>query len=125
MPVPNWLLPAFSIMIADFLYLQSALPFGTDFSPQNWEPARRLIKILAPKLYQDESLQDKHHKHLDQLQCESSLGTQTQPFVPAKACTQAMAIQYPRLSDSLSMTLYMLKSMKPPERASSRQWQRA
>ena len=29
---------AFSIMVADFLYLQSALPFGTDFLPQNWEP---------------------------------------------------------------------------------------
>ncbi len=29
---PN-IVPAFSIIIADFLYLQSALPFGTDFFP--------------------------------------------------------------------------------------------
>ncbi len=41
------IMPAFSIVIVDFLYLQSALPFGTDFSPQNWEPERRLIEALA------------------------------------------------------------------------------
>ncbi len=29
---------AFSIIVADYLYLQSALLFGTDFSPQKWEP---------------------------------------------------------------------------------------
>jgi hypothetical protein len=55
-------MPAFSIIIADFLYLQSALPFGTDFSPQNWEPVRRLIEVLAEKLLHDSSLILKHRK---------------------------------------------------------------
>ena len=66
------IMPAFSIMIADFLY-----------SPQNWEPVRRLVELLASKLNQDESLRDKHCQYLDQLEWESTLGTQTQPFVPA------------------------------------------
>ena len=59
---------------------------------QRCHSARRLIKILASKLYQDESLRDKHRQHLDQLQWESSLGTHTQPFIPAKACTQRLGV---------------------------------
>ena len=51
------IISAFSIMVADFLFLQSALHFGADFSPQNWEPVRRLIEILAEKLFKDKSLQ--------------------------------------------------------------------
>ena len=50
------IMPAFSIIIADFLYLQSTLPFGTDFSPQNWEPVRHLVEVLAEKLFHDSSL---------------------------------------------------------------------
>ena len=46
---------AFSIIIVDFLYLQLALPFGTDFSPQNWEPVRRIIEVLAETLFKDNS----------------------------------------------------------------------
>jgi len=34
------IMPAFSIMVANFMFLQAALPFGADFSPQNWEPVR-------------------------------------------------------------------------------------
>ena len=29
------IMPAFSIMVANFMFLQAALPFGADFSPQN------------------------------------------------------------------------------------------
>ena len=47
------IMPAFLIIVADFLYLQSALPFGTDFSPQNWEPVRRLVEVLSKKLFTD------------------------------------------------------------------------
>ena len=62
------IMPAFSIMVADFLYLQSALPFGTDFSPQNWEPVRRLVEVLAEKLFPDTTLRAKHRQYLDRLQ---------------------------------------------------------
>ena len=86
------IMPAFSIIIADFLFLQSALPFGTDFSPQNWEPVRRLIEILAEKLFSDKSLVAKHRKYLDKLHWEPSLGKCTVPFVPAKACSQRVGV---------------------------------
>jgi len=81
------IMPAFSIIIADFLFLQSALPFGTDFSPQNWEPVRRLIEILAEKLFSDKSVVAKHRKYRDELHGEPSLGKCTVPFVPAKTCS--------------------------------------
>ena len=84
-------MPAFSILIAEFLYLQSALPFGTDFLPQNWEPVRRLIEVLATKLFDDKSLRQKHRQYLDRLQWEPTLGMHTQ-FVPAKACTQRRGV---------------------------------
>ena len=54
------IMPAFLIIVADFLYLQSALPFGTDFSPQNWEPVRRLVEVLSEKLFTDTTLRTKH-----------------------------------------------------------------
>ena len=88
---PN-IAPAFSIIVADFLYLQSALPFGTDFSPQNWEPVRRLVEILAEKLFDDKSLPDKHRKYLDQLKWEPTLGKATRAFTPAKPCTQRVGV---------------------------------
>ena len=62
------IMPAFSIMVADFLFLQSALPFGADFSPQNWEPVRRLVETLAEKPCDNKSLRSKHRKYLDRLQ---------------------------------------------------------
>ena len=71
-PHPD-IIPAFSIIIADVLYLQSALPFGTDFSPQNWEPVRRLIEVLAERLSTDKSLIAKHCKYLDKLHWENPL----------------------------------------------------
>lgn len=85
-------MPAFSIIIADFLYLQAALPFGTDFSPQNWEPVRRLIEILSEKLFNDPSLRTKHRQYLDQIQWEPSLGNVRARFVPAKACSQRRGV---------------------------------
>ena len=86
------IMPAFTIMIADFLYLQTALPFGTDFSPQNWEPVRRLIEILSEKLFDDTSLIVKHRKYLDKLTWEPTLGKCKTPFVPAKACSQRVGV---------------------------------
>ena len=86
------IMPAFSIIVADFLYLQSALPFGTDFSPQNWEPVRRLVEFLAEKLFADKSLRQKHRQYLDRLKWETSLGKSKSHFVPAKACTQRVGV---------------------------------
>lgn len=85
-------MPAFSIIVANFMYLQTALPFGTDFSPQNWEPVRRLIEILAEKLFLDTSLRDKHRQYLDRLQWEPSLGNTKATYVPAKACSQRRGV---------------------------------
>ena len=82
------IMTAFSIVVADFLYLQTALPFGTDFSPQNWELVHRLIEIVATKLSADKSLRIKHRKYLDRLQWEPALGEAKQAFAPAKACSQ-------------------------------------
>jgi len=86
------IMAAFSIIVEDFLYLQTALPFGTDFLPQNWEPVRRLVEILAEKLFQDNTLRNKHRQYLDRLQWEPSLGKSNSPFVPAKACTQRTGV---------------------------------
>jgi len=82
------IIPAFSIIIADFLYLQSALPFGTDFSPQNWEPVRRLIEVLADWLFAYKSLIAKHCKYVDKLHWDQSLGKCKQEFVTATSCSQ-------------------------------------
>ena len=86
------IMPAFSIIVADFMYLQTALPFGTDFSPQNWEPVRRLVEVLAQKLFGDKSLVIKHRKYLNRLQWEPSLGNSKASFVPAKACSQRQGV---------------------------------
>ena len=51
---------AFSYIIANRLYLSCGLPFGTDFSPQNWEPCRQILELLAESLFHDTSLRDKH-----------------------------------------------------------------
>ena len=85
-------MPAFSIMVTDFLYLQTALPFGTDFSPQNWEPMRRLVEVLSEKLFKDTSLRAKHRKYLDRLKWDATIGTANTPFVPAKSCTQRTGV---------------------------------
>ncbi len=63
---PN-VMAVFSIQVVDFLFLQNALPFGTNFLPQNWEPVRPLTKILAETLFNDERLQAKQRKYLDRL----------------------------------------------------------
>jgi len=86
------IMPAFSIIIADFLYLQSALPFGTNFSTQNWEPVCRPIEVLDEKLFNDSSLILKHRKYLDKLQWKPSLGKCKTPFAPAKACSHRVGV---------------------------------
>jgi hypothetical protein len=42
---------AFSFIIADKLFLACGLPFGTDFSPANWEIVRQLIEVVALPKY--------------------------------------------------------------------------
>ena len=86
------IMPAFSIMVANFMFLQAALPFGADFSPQNWEPVRRLIEILAEKLFPDNSLRDKHRAYLDMLHWDPTLGDPKARFVPAKLFTQRTGV---------------------------------
>jgi hypothetical protein len=85
-------MPAFSIVVAIFMYLQSALPFGMDFSPQNWEPVRRVAEILSEKLFQDKTLRTKHRKYLDKLQWDKHLGSQKKGFVKAKACSKRKGV---------------------------------
>ena len=65
---------AFSYLIADQLFLSCGLPFGTDFSPQNWEPLRRILERLAEALFEDSSLRAKHRKYLDQIEYDQALG---------------------------------------------------
>ena len=75
---------AFSYIIAERLFLSCGLPFGTDFSPQNWEPVRQILEILAEKLFADSSLRDRHRQYLSQLVYDQSLGhPQRQPFTMA------------------------------------------
>ena len=75
---------AFSYIIANTLFLSCGLPFGTDFSPQNWEPFRRILELLAERLFDDDSLRTKHRKYLDQLVFDQSLGkSQERPFTVA------------------------------------------
>ena len=118
------IMAAFSIIVADFLYLQTALPFGTDFSPQNWEPVHRLVEIIAEKLFHYNTLRGKHRQYLDRLQWEPSLGTSNS----APLCQQRHApnvqeywtqtetlFQLP--NDSLLITPFTPMSMKLTEHA--------
>ena len=74
---------AFSYLIANQLFLSCGLPFGTDFSPQNWEPLRRILERLAEELFYEDSLRDKHRKYLDQVEYDQALGHSTQGFSQA------------------------------------------
>jgi hypothetical protein len=64
---------AFSYIIADKLFLSCGQPFGTDFSPANWEVVRQVLEHLATQLYHDTSLRQKHRHFLDNLQWDRSL----------------------------------------------------
>ena len=75
---------AFSYIIADQLFLSCGLPFGTDFSPQQWEPVRQILEILAERLFEDDSLVEKHKQYLDQMVFDKDLGnTPSIPFTKA------------------------------------------
>ena len=78
-------MPAFSCVVADFIFLQCGQAFGTDFAPGNWEVPRRIAEIVATALFEDKSLRDKHRKYLDRLNWSSILGSKRAKFVPAKA----------------------------------------
>ena len=47
---------AFSYIIGDFLFLQCALTFGSDFSPASWEVVRRIAEALSEALFDDDTL---------------------------------------------------------------------
>ena len=87
------IVPAFSIMVADFLFLQAALPFGTDFSPQNWEVCRRIIEALAQKLFDDTNLRTKHRKYLDRIKFAPDLCRTLRKVTRAKACSQRKGVR--------------------------------
>ena len=78
-------MPAFSCVVADFIFLQCSQAFGTDFAPGNWEVPRRIAEIVATALFKDKSLREKHRKYLDRLNWSSILGSKRAKFVPAKA----------------------------------------
>jgi hypothetical protein len=65
---------AFSYIIADKLFLSCGLPFGTDFSPANWEIVRQILEQLATALFQDTSLRQKHAKYLKLLHYDRASG---------------------------------------------------
>lgn len=76
----------FCYVLFEHLWVQVGLTFGSDFSPQNWEPCRRVLELLAQSLFHDTSLRDKHRKYLDQiLWCDSlsSRKARRQRFVRA------------------------------------------
>ena len=81
-------MPAFSVMVSQFLFLQSALPFGTNFLPQNWEAVRRIVESLARKLFDDKTLPAKHEKHLRLLKWDKNLNNKEATYTVAKQCSQ-------------------------------------
>ena len=78
-------MPAFACIVADFLFMQCGLAFGTDFAPSNWEVIRRLAEILATDYFADTSLRTKHRAYLDKLEWNPTLGNPRTPFTQATA----------------------------------------
>ena len=78
---------AFCYIIADTLYLQCGLTFGSDFSPQAWECCRRIAEQLSQKLFDDDTLVSKHAKNLENLRWGKRLGKEF-AIVPAHACSK-------------------------------------
>ena len=66
---------AFCFVIADHLYAQFGLSFGSDFSPPIWEVCRRMAEQLAEKLFDDDSLVHNHAEHLKKLRWGKRLQT--------------------------------------------------
>ena len=77
-------MPAFSCIVANTIFLQCGMTFGSDFSPANWEIIRRIAEILATALFDDVTFRDKHRKHLDRLNWSTLLRSKRAKFVPAK-----------------------------------------
>ena len=86
------IIPAVSIMVAGFLFIQPAMPFVADFHPQNWEPFRRLVEVLAKKLFHDKSFRAKQRKYLDQIQWNKALGSKRIKFVQIKSCSKRRGV---------------------------------
>ena len=75
-------------MVVDFLYLQSALPVDTDFSPQNWELGLRLIEILAGKVFLDKTLNKNIWKYPDRLKWDPTLNDKEGTYMTVNTCKQ-------------------------------------
>ncbi len=75
---------AFCYILFEHLWVPVGLTFGSDFSPQTWEPCRRVLEQLAEGLFDDDSLRDKHREHLDKILWSDSLASKKfKDFVPA------------------------------------------
>jgi hypothetical protein len=69
----------FLFILADYLFFQVGLAFGTDFSPANWEAVHQAQSALAKRLFFDTSLVTKHHAVLDKIKWCRSLGGKKWP----------------------------------------------
>lgn len=78
-------MPAFACIVADFLFMQCGLAFGTDFAPSNWEVVRRIAEILATRYFEDPSLRTKHRQYLDRLKWHTMLDNPRASFTQVKA----------------------------------------
>jgi hypothetical protein len=75
---------AFSFIILQQVFLSCGLPFGTDFSPANWEVLRKILEALAKVLFNDNSLCTKHTHYINQMQFNQALGKgKPHTFAPA------------------------------------------
>lgn len=77
---------AFSYIIDEYLFVQCGLTFGSDFSPSAWEPLRRMAEQMAEKLFDDDTLVEKHRKYLDKLQWSKRLSEPATELVSAQLC---------------------------------------
>jgi hypothetical protein len=76
---------AFPYIIADKLFLSCGQPFGTDFSPANWEVVCQVLEHLATCLYQESSLHSKHKALLSKLRWDRSLTGRSLRYIFTRA----------------------------------------
>lgn len=72
---------AFSYVLAEYLFFQVGLAFGTNFSLSNWEAVWRIQSALATQLFHDASLVLKHPTILDRIQWCRSLKPRSAPLL--------------------------------------------
>ena len=82
---------AFSSIVAQFLFLQCGLTFGSDFSPAAWEVCRRIAEQLATALFDEQDLVVKHDRYLSDLNWGKHLGKASY-FTPATSCARHQGV---------------------------------